>query len=193
MEMTLARHWWMVALRGVAGIGFGILTFVEPRASLFALVILFGAFAIVDGAFNTVTGIRAIQGGRRWGWMIFQGLAGMAAGVLTFIWPGMTALVLLMVIAAWSVVTGVSAIAAAIRLRKHIRGEWLLALSGLLSVAFGVVLFLFPGAGALALVLWIGAYALVFGAVLVALAFRLRAWGRSPERHVPSAGAPQPA
>jgi uncharacterized membrane protein HdeD (DUF308 family) len=193
ITMTLANRWWLVALRGVAGIAFGILTFIEPRASLFALIILFGTYAIVDGVFNVATGVRAIQGGRHWGWLVVQGIAGIVAGALTFVWPAMTALVLLMVIAAWSVVTGVSAVAAAIRLRKQISGEWLLGLSGVLSIAFGVVLFLFPGAGALALLLWIGAYAVVFGAVLVALAFRIRAWAHKPEHHLPTTGAPQPA
>jgi uncharacterized membrane protein HdeD (DUF308 family) len=124
---------------------------------------------------------------------VLMGLAGIAAGLFTLLWPRIGALALLLVIAARSLVLGVFALVAAVHLRKHIRGEWLLALSGVLSIAFGVALVLFPGAGALALVIWIGAYALMFGAILVALAFRIRAFTRAPERHVPTQGAPMPA
>jgi uncharacterized membrane protein HdeD (DUF308 family) len=189
MVTTLADRWWMLAVRGVAAIVFGILTFIAPAESLFALVLLFGAYAVVDGAFNIVAGFHR-RGEPRWGWLIFQGAVSIAAGVLTFLWPGITAFALLMLIAAWALVTGVAEIAAAIRLRKAIRGEWLLALSGILSIAFGVLMFLFPGAGALAVVLWIGAYAVVFGVLLVALAFRLRSWRDQTRRQVPTGGVP---
>lgn len=188
MMMSLAQRWWTVAIRGVAGIAFGILTFVAPASSLMALVILFGAYALIDGAVNMGMAIRGAQLGRRWGSLIFEGVASMVAGALTLLWPSISALVLLMVIAAWAVVRGISSLVAAVRLRKQIRGEWLLALSGLLSIAFGVLLFLFPAAGALALVFWIGAFALVHGGVLLALAFRLRAWQRGAKRDVPTSG-----
>lgn len=188
--VELANRWWVFALRGLAAIVFAVLTFVAPKLTLLVLITLFGAYALVEGAFDLVLAVRRGRAGGAWGWLVFEGLAGIAAGVVTFLWPGLTALWLLFVIAAWAVVRGVAEIAAAIRLRKHIRDEWLLALIGLLSIAFGVVLFLFPGAGALAMVLWIGAYVLVFGVLTLALAFRLRAWRRKDERSIPSGGLP---
>ena len=188
MAATLAERWWIYAIRGVAGIAFGILTFISPQSSLLGLLILFGAWAVINGAFALSVAARRPSGAPRWPALIFEGIASIVAGVLTLVLPGMSALVLVMVIAAWAVVTGISAIASAIRLRKQIRREWLLALSGLLSVALGVLLFIHPAAGALAMVFWIGAYAIVFGGVLLVLAFRLRAWGRAPERRVPTGG-----
>ena len=179
----LSRNWWLVALRGVAGILFGLLTLVAPGISLAALVLLYGAYAFADGLLAIVSAVRRHGAGNRWGLLLLEGLVGIAAGVLTVIWPGITALVLLYLIAAWALLTGILEIAAAIRLRKVISGEWLLALSGVASVAFAVVLMLFPGAGALAVVLWIGAYAFVFGVLLIALGFRLRSLGRPHTAH----------
>jgi uncharacterized membrane protein HdeD (DUF308 family) len=191
IPVVIASRWWAVTLRGVAGILFGILTFVAPAVSLLALVLLFGWYAIVNGVFALVAALRGrAVGVPRWGSLVVEGIASLVAGVLTLIWPGISALALLVVIAAWAVVTGVAQIAAAVRLRRHIRGEWLLALTGVLSVAFGVLLLVAPGAGALAMVLWIGAYALVFGVLLVALSLRLRSWGRSGTRQLPTGGIP---
>ena len=175
---ALSRNWWVVLLRGLAGIGFGIITFMAPAISLAAVVLLWGAYAFADGVLALVTAIRRRGESDRWWLFLVEGLVGIAAGVLTLIWPGITAIALLYLIAAWALVTGVLEIAAAIRLRKVIAHEWLLALSGIASLGFGIMLVLFPGAGALAVVLWIGAYTLVFGALLVALAFRLRSLGR---------------
>jgi uncharacterized membrane protein HdeD (DUF308 family) len=169
----LRQNWWLVLLRGVAGILFGIITFVAPGISLAALVLLFGAYAFADGVLAIATAIRR-RSADRWWLLLLEGIAGIAAGVVTLLWPGITALALLYLIAAWALVTGVFEIAAAIRLRKVITGEWLLALSGILSIGLGVLLVLAPGPGALALVIWIGAYAFVFGILLVALGFRLR-------------------
>ena len=176
---TLARNWWLVLLRGIAGIIFGVLTFVWPSLSLAALVIIFGAYALADGVLAIISAIRWRGETERWWLILLEGLAGVAVGIITLFWPGITALALLYVIAAWALVTGALEIAAAIRLRNVIEGEWLLALSGIASVALGVLLALFPGPGALALVLWIGAFAIVSGALLIALAFKLRSWAKS--------------
>ncbi len=179
---ALARNWWAVLLRGIAGVIFGILTFFAPAISLGALVLLFGAYALVDGVLTIVSAVKNRATTERWWVLLLEGIVGVAAGILTFLWPGITALALLYVIAAWALVTGGLEIAAAIRLRKVIDHEWLLILSGIASVALGVMLVLFPGAGALALVLWIGAYATVFGALLIALGFRLHSLSRSDQR-----------
>ena len=175
---ALARNWWLVVLRGVAGVIFGLITLLAPGISLAALVLVFGAYAFVDGVLAIVSAIRRMGRHERWRVLLLQGAAGVATGVLTVLWPGITALALLYVIAAWALVTGGLEIAAAIRLRKVISDEWLLVLGGIASIALGVLLALFPGPGALALVLWIGAYALVSGTLLIALGLRLGSWGR---------------
>jgi uncharacterized membrane protein HdeD (DUF308 family) len=169
----LARNWWLFLLRGIAGIAFGLITFFAPGISLAALVLLFGAYALADGVFAIWSAIRR-HGEDRWWVLLLQGLLGIAAAAVTLLWPGITALALLFVIAAWALVTGVLEIAVAIRLRKAITNEWLLVLSGIASVVLGVLLVLNPAVGALVVVLWIGAYALVSGALLVGLSFRLR-------------------
>jgi uncharacterized membrane protein HdeD (DUF308 family) len=181
---SLTRNWWAVALRGLAGILFGIITFVSPGISLAALVLLFGAYAFADGVLSIVSAVRR-RGADRWWLLLLQGIVGIGAGVVTLLWPGITALALLFVMAAWALVGGALQVAAAIRLRKVITGEWLLALSGVLSIALGVLLVLFPGPGALALVIWIGAYAFVFGILLLVLGFKLRGL-RSPRAHQPA-------
>ncbi|HEX5962620.1 MAG TPA: HdeD family acid-resistance protein [Gemmatimonadales bacterium] len=173
---SLARNWWVVLIRGLIGILFGLVTFFAPAISLAALVIVFGAYAFADGVFAIISAVRR-RGTDRWWLLLLEGVVGIAAGVVTLLWPGITALALLYLIAAWALVTGALEIAAAIRLRKAITGEWLLALSGVVSIALGVMLALFPGPGALALVIWIGAYAFVFGALLIGLSFRLRSLG----------------
>jgi len=184
---SLSRNWWAVLLRGLAGILFGIITFFAPAISLAALVLLFGAYALVDGVLAIVSAVRR-RGADRWWLLLLEGLVGIAAGVLTFLWPAITAIALLYVIAAWALVTGAFEIAAAIRLRKAITGEWLLALSGIFSIALGVLLVLFPGPGALAVTIWIGAYAFVFGALLFALGLRLRGLGSPRARGEPAHG-----
>lgn len=176
---VLVRNWWVVLLRGLAGMLFGIMTFVAPGLSLAALVLLFGAYAFADGVLAIVAAVRRrAAAGTSWWMLVVQGIAGMAAGAATLLWPGITALVLLYLIAGWALVTGVFEVVAAIRLRQVLTHEWLLALSGLASIGLGILLMVYPGAGALAVVLWIGAYALVSGALLFALAIKLRAFGR---------------
>ena len=183
---TLSRNWWLVVLRGVLGIAFGIITFVAPAISLAALVLLFGAYAFADGVLGIASAVRRRVTTERWWILLLEGLVGIGASLVTLLLPGITALVLLYIIAGWAVATGILELVAAVRLRKEIKHEWLLALSGIASVAFGVLMALFPGAGALALVIWIGAYAFVFGALLVGLGFRLRGLGRSrTAREVP--------
>ena len=187
-RFPVSMRWWALVIRGVAAIAFGILTFAKPSISLLALVTLWGAYAIVDGVFSVVLSIRGARIVPGWGWFLAEGLVSIAAGVVTFLWPGITALVLLVMIAVWAVLTGIAEIATAIRLRRHLRGEWLLAASGVLSIVFGVLLVVNPGQGALTVTWLIGAYAVLFGALLVALGVRLHRWtgiadhASSPER-----------
>ncbi|GAB1688561.1 HdeD family acid-resistance protein [Krasilnikovia sp. M28-CT-15] len=176
MVETLSRYWWAVVLRGIAAILFGAVALVWPGATVFALVVLFGAYALVDGVFTLASALGRNRDGVRTGsrsWLIVQGIAGVLMGILTFVWPDATALVLLWLIAAWALITGVLQVAAAIRLHREMRHEWLLALSGVLSVAFGILLLVWPAAGALAVVTLIGAYAVVFGIALAVLGVRL--------------------
>lgn len=175
----LTRNWWLLALRGVAAVLFGVLAFVWPGITLLVLVYLFSAYALVNGVLALILANRAPKGHPRFGSLIFGGLISIAAGIIGFLWPGLTALTLLVLIASWAIVTGVMEIIAAVRLRKVITDEWLLILAGLASTIFGVLLLLQPGAGALALIWWIGAFAMIFGVLLVALAFRMRHWSRS--------------
>jgi uncharacterized membrane protein HdeD (DUF308 family) len=191
---ALGARWWVFVVRGLAAILFGILTFVVPGISLLFLVTLWGAYALFDGVLNLVFAAREARAHGSWGWLVFEGIVGILAGVLTFAWPGITALVLLIMIAAWAVFSGVAEIAAAIWLRREIRGEWVLAASGFLSIVFGVLLFAFPGTGALALLWMIGAYAILFGGLLVGLGLRLhRRSGRRVDRAFPTGGSPTPA
>jgi uncharacterized membrane protein HdeD (DUF308 family) len=173
---TFRLNWWLLALRGLVAVLFGVLAFVWPGATLITLVWLFGAFALVNGFLSLVLAAKAPKHYPRLGSLILGGLLGILAGLLTFVMPGITALGLLMLIAAWAIVTGIMEVVAAIRLRKIIANEWLLILAGIASVAFGVILFLQPAAGALALIWWIGAWALIFGILLIVLAFRMRNW-----------------
>ena len=196
MVRSLAQNWWALVIRGVAGVLFGLGALVWPPAAVAALVLLFGAYALVDGIFNIVAAVRAPREGRRWGWLMFSGVIGIATGLITFFFPGITALALVVLVASWSLVTGAAEIVAAIRLRKQIRHEWLWILSGLLSVAFGVLLLVLPAAGAVALAVWIGAYMLVFGALLIGFGLRLRKWrqtGRTSENSIPGSVVPRHA
>ena len=174
MLQTLAKNWWMVLLRGIAAIVFGVLAFAWPGLTLLTLVIIYGAYALVDGV---IALIAAFSGGAKpaptW-WLIVAGIAGIVVGIATFVWPGITALVLIVFIGVWSIVHGIFEIVGAIKLRKEIDNEWWLILAGVLSVIFGVLVLAMPGAGALALIWVIGAYAIVFGILLVGFSLRLR-------------------
>jgi uncharacterized membrane protein HdeD (DUF308 family) len=175
---ALGRNWWLLALRGLAAVIFGVLAFAWPGTTLITLVWLFGAFALVNGILSLAVAINAPKGYPRFGSLILGGLLGILAGLLAFVMPGITALGLLILIASWAMVTGILEIIAAIKLRKEISNEWLLVLAGVASLAFGVVLLLQPAAGALVLIWWIGAYALLFGILLIVLAFRMRSLGK---------------
>jgi uncharacterized membrane protein HdeD (DUF308 family) len=178
MIRVLTKNWWIVVLRGVLAVLFGLLAFAWPGLTLVTLVLLFGAYALVDGIFAIVTAVTSwSERDDRW-LLLLSGIAGIGIGIATFRTPDITALVLLMFIAAWALVTGVLQIAAAIRLRHEIEGELWLALSGILSIVVAFLLWLFPGAGALSVVWLIAAYAIVFGVVLIGLGLKLRGWGK---------------
>jgi uncharacterized membrane protein HdeD (DUF308 family) len=163
-----------MVLRGVFAVLFGIFAFIWPGVTLAALVLVWGVYAIADGVMALIAAFTMHEGGKPMWALIVVGILGLAAGIVTFLWPGMTALVLLMFIASWAVLMGIFEIAAAIRLRKQIENEWLLALSGVVSIAFGVLMFLQPGAGALAVIWLIGGFSLIFGILLIVLGFKLK-------------------
>lgn len=169
----LGRNWWLLALRGLFAVLFGFLAFAWPGITLFVLVWLFGVYALLNGILSLVLAWKAPKGAPHSS-LILGGILGIAAGLVTFVMPGITALGLVVVIAAWAIATGVMEIVAAIRLRKVISNELVWILAGIVSVAFGVFLLLRPGVGAIVLVWWIGSFALVFGILLIVLAFRIR-------------------
>ena len=178
----LARHWWVIALRGLAAVLFGVLAFVWPGMTLAVLVLLFGAYALVDGILAIVVAARGGTDHRLS--MGLEGVVGVLAGLATLVFPGLTALVLLYIIAFWAVLTGVLEVVAAVRLRRAITNEWGLIIGGVLSVLFGIVLIASPGVGALAVVFVIAAYAVLFGVTLLMLSWRLR----SHEQRLPADG-----
>ncbi|SRR5258708_4537989 len=189
----MARNWWLLLLRGIAALLFGIIAFLWPGITLVTLVILFGAYAIADGVFALVTAFRGGSGVSR-GWLILIGLLSLAAGITTYFYPGLTAFTLLTFIGVWSIVRGVFEIIGAIQLRREISNEWVLILNGLLSILFGACVLIAPGAGALAVVWLIGAYSIAAGVLMMGLAFRLRRHLPGHEPHEPGHGfTPHPA
>lgn len=176
----LGKNWGWIALRGVAAVIFGVLAFAWPGATIFVLVLFFGAYALVEGILSLIAAFKLRDHGRPMWTFVVIGILGILAGVVTFLWPGITALALLALIAAWALFMGVFQIIAAIRLRKEMEHEWLLALSGVLSVIFGLFVFFQPGGGALALIWVIGAYAIFFGVLLIVLAFKLKGHAGRP-------------
>ncbi len=170
LRRVVANHWWILLLRGFAAIAFGVMAFVWPGLTLTSLVVLYAIYCIADGVVALLGGV----GGGFWQALLL-GVISIGAGIAALAYPGLTALVLLYLIAAWAIVRGVSEIAVAIEFRKVIEGEWLMVLAGAMSILFGVGLVLYPGAGALSVIWIVGAYAVVFGAVLVALSFRVKA------------------
>ena len=184
MSLSLARNWWALALRGLAAVTFGLLLFVWPFISLAVLVILFGAYAMADGLFSIVATARVPTNSSRWWSLLIGGVLSFIIGLLTFIWPGITALALLYLIALRAMVIGVIEIVAANRLRREITGGWVLALSGIVSILFGLMMFIYPAAGALVVIWFIGFYAFITGVTLVVLAFRLHRWTSVSEQSV---------
>jgi len=191
MSFVLARNWWSLVIRGIIGVLVGIIAFTWPGVTFRALLLIFAAYVLIDGVVDIIGSVRAAEVGERWGALLFEGIIGILAGLVTIFWPAITAFALVFVIAAWAIITGIAEIAAAIRLRQHITGEWLLGLAGVISVLFGVFMLARPLAGALVVALWFGAYVFIFGVVLIALGFRLRGWDH--HHHIPGSAAPMPA
>ena len=172
MKTYYRWRWWTVVLRGVAAVLFGLACLFAPQAAFLSLVVLFGAFAIVNGALALGLASHTTRGAR--GPMIAHAIISIVAGVLALVWPGITALVLLFVIAAWAIISGILEVVTAVRLRHELEHEWLLGIEGGLSIVFGVLLVLAPLAGAVVMALWVGAYLLVIGGLLIGNGFRMR-------------------
>ncbi|NKZ05186.1 HdeD family acid-resistance protein [Actinomadura latina] len=182
MFESMTRHWWVLALRGAFAILFGIVAWAWPGITVWALVLLFGAYALADGVIAVTQAIRGATGGPR-GLLMLVGFAGIALGIAALVWPGITAFVLLMLIAAWAVATGVLEIVVALAMHRELRGEWAYVLTGAISVLFGILLFTWPVSGAIAVVWLIGLLAILSGAAMLGAAFRLRRLGHQARRH----------
>jgi uncharacterized membrane protein HdeD (DUF308 family) len=172
---ALAENWWLLLLRGLAAIAFGVIAFLWPAITLVALTYLWGAYALADGiiAIGAAFSARGVDAGLRW-WLGLSGAVGILAGIIAFAYTGMTALILLAFIAVWAIIIGVLQLFGAVRMRNIVNNEWWLILSGLVSIAFGVVLIAWPGTGALAVIWTIAWYAVFFGCMLVGLSFELK-------------------
>lgn len=169
------RYWWVFVVRGVAAIAFGIAAWVWPGLTITTLVILFGVYALIDGVSAVWSAIASGSGGR-WLPLLLVGLAGIAFGIISIAWPGLTATTVLYLIAAWAIVTGVLQVIAAVEMRRTIDNEWFLILTGIGSVLWGILVSIFPGGGALAIIWTIGIFAILFGVLMIGLGVRLRTW-----------------
>jgi len=192
LSEVLADSWWAVGLRGLLGILFGLICLLTPGIAVGAFVILFSAYMLVDGVFAIVSGIKAARNGERWGLLILEGIVDIAAGVIAFLWPLITLVALTWLIAIWAIVSGALMLGAAFTLNID-HGRWWLALGGIASVIFGILLVIEPLVGAVVLTMWIGAYALVFGMVLLILAFQLHSRKEARERKAPASAAAKKA
>jgi uncharacterized membrane protein HdeD (DUF308 family) len=188
MNAVLVRNWWAVAIRGVLGIAVGIIAFAMPAATMLALILLFAAYMLVDGVFAIVASVRAARQGDRWGLFVLEGVADIAAGVIAVLWPGITLLAFVFLVAAWAIVSGTLALMAAFRLNID-HGRWWLLLGGAASAVYGILLIVAPLIGALVLTWWFGAYALVFGVALLVWSFRLKARQAQPPHATVAHGA----
>ncbi len=176
MRLSFATNWWALVLRGVLGVVLGLLSFAWPGVTLVVLAFLFAGYALVDGVVSIIGAVRAMERHERWVALVLEGIVGIGAAAVTIFWPPITVLALVYIIAAWSIITGSLEIAAAVRLRRVISGEWLLVLGGIASLLFGFLVILAPIAGALVLALWVGAYWLIFGVLLISFGIRMRSW-----------------
>ena len=170
---ALARNWWAVAVRGALAIILGLIALLYPGATMLSLVLIFAAYALVDGVLSIVAGIRALASHERWGWLLVEGVVDILAAAAAFMWPGLTVVIFVWLVAGWAIVTGVLELAAAFRLNID-HGRWWLLIAGLVSILYGIVLVWAPLAGAVVLTWWLGAYAIIFGVLLLALALRMR-------------------
>ena len=186
LSVVLAERWWAVGLRGVLAIIFGLLCLLTPGIAVGALVLLFAAYMLVDGVFAIISGIRAARSGESWGLLILEGVVDLAAGAIAVIWPAITLVALVWIVAIWAIVSGALMLAAAFALNRDY-GRWLLALGGIASLVFGILLIIEPLIGAVVLTLWIGAYALVFGVLLLVLGFQLNSKREALLRQTPAA------
>lgn len=178
MPVILRSNWWALVLRGLLAILFAMVAFAIPGVTIAVLATVFGVYALLDGVVAIVSTIKAVQGHRRWGAFLLEGIVGILFGLYTIAFPIAAAAVFVTVIALWAIFTGILEISAAIRLRRHVQGEWLLALVGILSMLLGIALFAAPISGAVLLVWMLAAYGLMFGILLIMLGFRVR---RLPE------------
>jgi uncharacterized membrane protein HdeD (DUF308 family) len=188
LSEVLAERWWAVGLRGILAIIFGLLCLLTPGIAVGALVLLFAAYMLVDGVFAIISGIRAARSGARWGLLILEGVVDLAAGAVAVIWPAITLVALVWIVAIWAIVSGALMLGAAFALNRDY-GRWLLALGGIASLVFGILLIIEPLIGAVVLTLWIGAYALVFGVLLLVLSFQLHSKREARLRHAPTTAA----
>ncbi|GJD47614.1 hypothetical protein OPKNFCMD_0322 [Methylobacterium crusticola] len=191
MSAVLARNWWLIALRGVFAILFGIVALIAPIATLLTLVIFFSAYMLVDGIAEIVAAVRAAERHERWGYLLAAGLLNIVVGVLAFLLPGSALLAFVYLTAAWALVTGGLMIAAAFRLHND-HGRWWLGLGGALSILFGLALLVSPIASLIVLTYWMGGYAIAFGVFMLVLAFRLRSRHDGSARN-PTGGTVRPA
>lgn len=185
LSEVLADSWWAVGLRGVLGILFGLICLLTPGLALEVFVILFAAYMLVDGVFAIISGIKAARNGERWGMLILEGIVDLAAGTVAILWPAITLVALVWIVAIWAIVSGALMLWSAFMLNLD-HGRWWLALGGIASLIFGILLVIQPLIGAVVLTLWIGAYALVFGIFLLVLAFQLHSKKEERERKAPA-------
>jgi uncharacterized membrane protein HdeD (DUF308 family) len=174
LAALLARNWWAIGLRGAFAIVFGLIALFLPGATMLSLALVFAVYALADGVFGVVSALRAGQSGQRWGLLAFEGLVNIGVGVIAVLWPGITVVAFVLLVAIWAVTTGALELAAAFRLGTG-DGRWWLVIGGLVSLLYGALLFVAPLLGAVVLTWWLGAYALIFGVSLVVLAFQLKA------------------
>jgi len=186
LSEVLAERWWAVGLRGILAIIFGLLCLLTPGIAVGAFVLLFAAYMLVDGVFAIISGIRAARSGERWGLLALEGAVDLAAGAIAIIWPAVTLVALVWIVAIWAILSGALMLAAAFTLNRDY-GRWLLALGGIASLVFGILLIIEPLIGAVVLTLWIGAYAIVFGVLLLVLAFQLNSKREDQLRKAPTA------